>query len=126
MAYNPTNHQSPPFSHHPPLPSHPHTDSFFTPPNNNHHGNIRDFDVFNGPLNIHIAAKVPRYPNILCVELYALLLAVEHTKLLTTNTFIFTDNLNNIYLLLNQLETHPPNTITLINLLIAHIIDIIK
>ena len=37
---------------------------------------------------------------------YALLLAIEHTKTLTTYTFIFIDLLNKVYLLLNHIR-HP-------------------
>ena len=44
-----------------------------------------------------------------------LILAVEYTKLLTIDTFIFTDNLNNIYLLLNRFENLALNATTVIN-----------
>ena len=44
-----------------------------------------------------------------------LILAVEYTKLLTIDTFIFTDNLNNIYLLSNRFENPTLNTTTVIN-----------
>ena len=50
--------------------------------------NIAGVGVSNGPLQIHIAAKLLIYPNILKVELYALLLTIEHTKRNTPNTFV--------------------------------------
>jgi hypothetical protein len=51
-----------------------------------------------GPLQVNILACLPGYPNILRGELYTLLIAAEHTKTLSIYTFIFTYNLNNIYL----------------------------
>ena len=44
-----------------------------------------------------------------------LIIAMEYTKLLAIDTFIFTDNLNNIYLLLNRLQNPTLNTTTVIN-----------
>jgi hypothetical protein len=44
------------------------------------------------------------YPNILLANLYALLIAVEHNKMLPKDTFIFTYSLNNIYFLLNLIR----------------------
>jgi hypothetical protein len=46
--------------------------------------------------NLTSWAKVHGYPNILQAKLYTLLLVVELTKLLTTNTYIFIDSLHNI------------------------------
>lgn len=40
-------------------------------------GNIAGSGVYNGPLQLQIAAKFPTYPNIFRAKLYALLLAIE-------------------------------------------------
>lgn len=77
-----------------------------------------------------LITKIPRTwhtaPNILHVELYTLLLVVEHTKMFTVDTFIFIDNLNSICLLLNHIRNpssqynHPNKLLT------THIIHTIK
>lgn len=96
------------------------------PPNNQGKGNIAGAGICNGPSRLNIAAKLPGYRNILRVELYTLQFAIEHTKNNTTNTFIFPNNLNNIYLLLIHLQhltshyNHPNK------LQITHIIATIK
>lgn len=82
--------------------------------------------VYNGPFQIHIAMKLMGYLNILQVELFAILLAIEHTRSLNMDAFIFTNNLNNIYIPLNHIkhcssEYNHPN-----KLLIAQIIATIK
>ena len=101
-------------------------DGSFTPYDGQGNGNIVSSGIFNTPLAINIVAKLLSYPNILRAELYALLLAIEHTKKLTIDTFIFTNNLNNIYLLLNHIR-HPSSQYNhLDKLLIALIIDAIR
>jgi hypothetical protein len=84
-------------------------DGAFTPSYGIDKGNITGPSVFNGPLNINIGAKLFGYPNILKVALYTLLLAIEHTKLLTTNTFIST--LTTYTYFQTLLDTQHPNTI---------------
>ena len=82
--------------------------------------------VYSNLLKIQIAIKLPVYPNILTTKVYALLLAVEHTKTLNTNIFIFTDNVNSIYLLFNHVK-HPSSLYNHPNkLFIAHILVAIK
>ena len=76
----------------------------FTPSDGQGEGNIVGLGIFNTQLVINIIAKLLSYPNILRAKLYALLLAIEQTKKLTTGNFIFTDKLNNIYLLLNHIK----------------------
>ena len=66
-------------------------------------GNIDKPGVFNGPLQVHIIAKLSRCANILRAELY-IFLAIEHTNTLITNTSFFTHSMNNIYHLLNHIR----------------------
>lgn len=78
------------------------------------------------PFQVSIAAKLPNYLNILRKKLYALILSIEDTKNLPTYTFIFTDSLNRIYLLLNHIR-HPSSQHNhLDELLIIHIRHAIK
>lgn len=58
----------------------------------------------NHTIQINIDACLLGYPNISRVELYAILLAMEQTNTLTIDTYIFTNILNNTYLLLNHIK----------------------
>jgi len=84
----------------------------FTPFDGQREENITCSDIFNTPLSNNIHVKLLGYPNILRVELFALLLAIEDIKKLTMDTFIFTNNLNSIYLSLNHIR-HPPSQFNL-------------
>ena len=48
--------------------------------------NLTRLGVFNGACQVNIVAKLSGYLSILKVEMYTLLLAIEHTQPLTTYT----------------------------------------
>jgi hypothetical protein len=72
-------------------------------PNRGQHRRVRCIQPKN---NTQIAKRLPGYQNILRAELYAILLAIKNIKTTQTDTYIFTDNLNNIYLINNHIQ-HP-------------------
>ena len=99
MARSPTN-PSPPFHQpNPPTntsilllrfqPAHSYyTDGSFTLPDGEGKDNIVGAGVFNRSLQVNIIAHLPEYPNILIVEIYALLITAVYTIMLSMNTFI--------------------------------------
>ena len=95
------------------------TDESFIPPSENSEGqiigNTAGSGVYSPNNNIQIAEKLPRYPNILRAELNALLIAINTIQIIQTDTHIFTDSLNNIYLINNHIQHL--NTTTQINYL---------
>jgi len=66
--------------------------------------------------------ELPNYPNIMRAGLYALLLAVEHTKTRIADTCIPINNLNSICLLLNHIRNPSPRYTDLDKLLITYIV----
>ena len=73
-----------------------------------------------------IAKILPRLPNIQPIELYTLFITLTTTKDQPQNTYIFTSNLNNIYLINNQIchpssqHNHPDKLFNLAIVLGAH------
>lgn len=96
------------------------TNMSFTPSKAQGSDNIACSWVFDNPLDTQIVAKLVGYPNIICAKLYTLLLAIEHTKLLNSDMYIFKNNLIRIYVLINHVQ-HPSSQYKHMNkLLISH------
>jgi hypothetical protein len=85
-------------------------DGSFIPPSKNSEGqivsNTAGSGVYNPNNNIQIAERLLGYPNILRAELNAILIAIKTIQTTQINTNIFTDSLNNIYLINNHIQ-HP-------------------
>ena len=104
----------PTYNHIHPLKFHPqhciYTDGSFIPPSKNSEGqivgNTAGSGVYNPNNNTQIAERLPSYPNILRAELNAILIAIKTIQNTQINTHIFTDSLNNIYLINNHIQ-HP-------------------
>jgi ribonuclease HI len=69
-------------------------------------GNTAGSGVYSPNNDTRIAKQLPGYQNILRAELYAILLAIKNIKITQTDTHIFTDSLNSIYLINNHIQ-HP-------------------
>ena len=86
------------------------TDGSFIPPTKNSEGQIvgdtAGFGEYNPNKNICIAEPLLRDQNILRAELNAILIAIQTIQTTQTNTHIYTDSLNNIYLISNHIQ-HP-------------------
>ena len=95
-----------------PLKYHPqqciYTDGSFIPPSKNSEGQIEGNTVGSGIYspnnNTQISERLPGYQNILRAELNAILIAIKTIQTTQTDTHIFTDNLNSIYLINNHIQ----------------------
>ena len=94
------------------------TGGSFIPPTKNSEGqivgNTAGAGVYSPNNDTRIAKRLPGYQNILRAELYAIFLAIKNIKTTQTDTHIFTDSLNSIYLINNHIQhpTSPPGQIT--------------
>ena len=80
------------------------TDGSFIPLDGKGSGNLAGSGVYSQLDNIQIAERLPRFQNILRVELYAIWLALANTQELNHDINIFTDSLNSIYLINNHVR----------------------
>ena len=82
------------------------TNSFFILPYEHNMRNNVGLGVYSPNNDLRIEGKFLRLPNILCLKLYALLIALTAIINQLQNKYIFTDNLNIIYLISNHIH-HP-------------------
>ena len=86
------------------------TDGSFIPPSITPEGlvegNIAGSGVYSPHENTKISERLLGYPNILRVELNAILIAIKHIQHTQRDTYIFTYSLNSIYLINNHIH-HP-------------------
>ena len=102
------------YHHQHPLKYHPqqciYIDGSFIPPYKNPKGQIKGytagFGIYSPNKNIQISKRLPGYQNILRAELNAILIAIKTVQPTQMDTHIFTDSLNNIYLINNHIQ-HP-------------------
>ena len=78
----------------------------FIPPNDHGKGIIPGSRVYSPNNDLHIVDKLLGLPNIQCAKPYALFIGLIATKDQLQDTFMFTDNLNNLYLC-NKHICHP-------------------
>ena len=85
-------------------------DGTFTPPSKNSEGqivgNTAGSGVYSPYRNTRILERLPGYPNILRAELNAILIAIKNTQNTQQDTYVFTNSLNDIYLINNHIQ-HP-------------------
>ena len=85
-------------------------DGSFIPPTTNFEGqiigNIAGSGVYSPHNKIQISERLPEYQNILRAELNAILIAIKTIQTTQIDTHIFTNSLNNIYLINNHI-LHP-------------------
>ena len=69
-------------------------------------GNTTGSGVYSPNNNTQISGRLPRYQNILRAYLNTIFIAIKTIQTTQTDTHIFTNNLNSIYLINNHLQ-HP-------------------